>query len=73
MPSGAKIVTIDWHFERSRPDMVTPFLDLQMLAACEGGRERSPAEVHTLMAGAGLRPGTVRHAGLNMLVEGIAP
>jgi hypothetical protein len=72
MPSGAKVVTIDWHFDRSRPDIVTPLLDLQMLAACEGGRERSPGEVHALMRDAGLRPGPVRHAGLNMLVEGIA-
>jgi hypothetical protein len=72
MPSGAKVVTIDWHLDRSRPDIVTPLLDLQMLAACEGGRERSPDEVHALMRDAGLRPGPVRHAGLNMLVEGIA-
>ena len=40
---------------------------------CEGGRERSPHEVHALMRDAGLKPGRVRHAGLMMLVEGIAP
>ncbi len=43
-----------------------------MLVACEGGRERSPEEVHGLMGEAGLTPGRVRHAGLHMVVEGIA-
>jgi hypothetical protein len=28
--------------------------------------------VHALMAAAGLAPGRVRHAGLQMLVEGVA-
>jgi hypothetical protein len=73
MPSGAKVVTIDPHHEKSRPDSVTPMMDLLMLVCCEGGRERSPHEVHALMRDAGLKPGRVRHAGLMMLVEGIAP
>jgi hypothetical protein len=41
-------------------------------AECEGGRERSPAEVHELMQAAGIVPGRVRHAGVHMLVEGTA-
>ena len=48
-------------------------LDLLMLVCCEGGRERSPQEIHALMRDAGLKPGRVRHTGFTMLVEGIAP
>jgi hypothetical protein len=47
-------------------------MDLLMLACCEGGRERSPQEVHALMRD-GLKPGRVRRAGVMMLVEGVAP
>ena len=73
MPSGSKLVTIDWHHERGRPNASTPVCDILMVACCEGGRERSPQEVHDLMRDAGLTPGRVRHHGLTMLVEGIAP
>jgi hypothetical protein len=73
MPSGSKLVTIDWHHERGRPNASTPVADILMVACCEGGRERSPQEVHGLMRDAGLTPGRVRHHGLSMLVEGIAP
>ena len=73
MPSGSRVVTIDVHHERSRPDGFTPMLDLLMLVCCEGGRERSPQEIHALMRDAGLKPGRVRHTGFTMLVEGIAP
>ncbi|GAB7146682.1 hypothetical protein LRC484719_53190 [Mycobacterium riyadhense] len=48
-------------------------LDAHMLTTCEGGRERSPHQVHALMREAGLRPGRVRHFGPTMLVEAIAP
>jgi hypothetical protein len=47
--------------------------DVMMMVICEGGRERSPEEVHELMRKAGLRPGRVRHCGLTMLVEAVAP
>jgi hypothetical protein len=73
MPSGSKLVTIDHHHETGRPNASTPLADVLMLACCEGGRERSPQEVHDLMRDAGLQPGRVRHSGLTMLVEGIAP
>jgi SAM-dependent methyltransferase len=72
MPPGAKVVVIDQHRAPSRPNAATSMTDLHMLVACEGGRERSPGEVHELMAAAGLRRGRVRHAGLHMFVEGIA-
>jgi hypothetical protein len=73
MPSGSKLVTIDWHHESGRPNASTSMCDILMVACCEGGRERSPQQVHALMADAGLIPGRVRHSGLTMLVEGIAP
>ena len=73
MPSGSRLVTIDWHHESGRPNATTPVCDLLMVACCEGGRERSPQQVHDLMRDAGLKPGRVRHSGLTMLVEAVAP
>ncbi|OBA90872.1 hypothetical protein A5662_22435 [Mycobacteriaceae bacterium 1482268.1] len=73
MPSGSRLVTIDWHHERGRPNASTPVADILMVACCEGGRERSPQQVHDLMRDVGLTPGRVRHYGLTMLVEGVAP
>ncbi len=72
MPAGSRIVTIDQHLEHCRPSPVSSLADLLMLVECEGGRERSPAEVHGLMRDAGIVPGRVRHAGLHMVVEGVA-
>jgi hypothetical protein len=72
MPSGSKVVAIDQHLEPGRPSPVTSMVDLLMLVECEGGRERSPEQVHRLMGEAGLAAGRVRHAGLHMVVEGIA-
>lgn len=71
MPPGASVVTIDQSFDRARPSSVTSMVDLHMLVECDGGRERSPREVHELMRDAGLRPGRIRHANLHMLVEGV--
>jgi O-methyltransferase domain len=73
MPSGSKLVAIDVHHESGKPNALTPMLDVLMLATCEGGRERSPQQVHDLMRAAGLIPRRVRHFGPTMLVEAIAP
>ena len=72
MPAGARVVVIDQNLDPARPNPITPVVDLHMLVECEGGRERSPREVHALMADAGLRPGRVRRTDLHMLVEGVA-
>ncbi len=72
MPSGSKVIAIDQHLEPGRPSPVTSMVDLLMLVECEGGRERSPKQIQELMAKAGLTPGRVRHAGLHMVVEGLA-
>lgn len=73
MPAGSRLVTIDLHHDRGRPNSQTPMGDIMMMVVCEGGRERSPEEVHGLMRKAGLRPGRVRHCGITMLVEAVAP
>jgi hypothetical protein len=65
-------VAIDQSLDPDHPNPITPMVDLHMLVECEGGRERSPEEVHALMRDADLVPGSVRHAGLHMLVEGVA-
>ena len=72
MPPGARIVCIDQRLDRDRPSPISSLVDLHMLVVCEGGRERSPHDVHELMYSVGLRPGRVRHSGLHMLVEGVA-
>jgi O-methyltransferase domain len=72
MSPGSRIVAIDQHLERNRPSQLSSMVDLMMLVECEGGRERSPGEVLGLMRDAGLIPGRVRHAGLHMVVEGVA-
>jgi hypothetical protein len=72
MPIGSRVVVIDQHHESNRPSPLSSMTDLLMLVECEGGRERSPDEVHGLMRDAGLTPGRVRHAGLQMLVEAVA-
>lgn len=71
MPHGAKVVAIDLQLEPGRPDSIASMSDLHMLVECEGGRERSPREVHALMRDAGLQAGQVRHAGMHALVEGV--
>jgi hypothetical protein len=72
MPAGSRVVVIDLHLEPNRPSPLSSMTDLLMLVECEGGRERSPAEVHGLMRDAEITPGRVRHAGLHMVVEGVA-
>lgn len=72
MPSGSKLVTIDLHHESGRLNTVSAIIDVLMLVSCQGGRERSPQQVHALMRDAGLLPGRVRHFGPTMLVEAIA-
>ena len=73
MPSGSTLVTIDLHHEARHPNALTCTTDVLMLATCEGGRERSPQQIHALMRAAGLIPGRVRHFGPTMLVEATAP
>lgn len=72
MRAGSRVVAIDQHLDPGRPSPISSMADLLMLVECEGGRERSPEHVHSLMGAARIAPGRVRHSGLHMLVEGIA-
>jgi len=72
MAPGARLVVVEQRQERNHPHAFASLVDLQMLTQCEDGRERSPAELARLLAGAGLRPGRVERAGAAVLVEGVA-
>lgn len=72
MRPGERLVVVEHHLDRGRPNGFVSMLDMLMLVQTDGGRERSPAELHRLMQDAGFEPGSVRHSGLGMLVEGIA-
>jgi hypothetical protein len=73
MPAGARLLVIE---QLQDPNTAHPFVtvtDLQMLTQCEGGRERSPAELQALLTGVGLRPGRVERTGISAVVEGTKP
>ncbi|MEE6140571.1 methyltransferase [Mycobacterium sp. 050128] len=73
MPPGSRLVTIDMHHGPGQLNTVSAMADVLMLVSCQGGRERSPQQVHALMGDVGLIPGRVRHYGPTMLVEALAP
>jgi hypothetical protein len=72
MPAGSKVVSVGLDRELGRPNVVSSLVDIHMLVVCDGGRERSASELHGLMQDVGLRPGRIRHAGAQTLVEGVA-
>lgn len=72
MPAGARVVLVEALQDRNRVEPITSVVDLHMLTQCDGGRQRSVAELNALLRAAGLRPGEVRHTGGPALVEGIA-
>jgi hypothetical protein len=59
MAPGATIVVIELVQERNRASYPTSLTDLQMMVACDGGRERSVPELQALLRTAGLTPGPV--------------
>jgi hypothetical protein len=56
MPSGSRLVVIEYLQPRHRPNPFSPLLDLHTLTQRDGGRLRSQAELAALLSGAGLRP-----------------
>jgi O-methyltransferase domain len=72
MPPGGRLVLVEALQERNEPDPVASLIDVHMLTQCEGGRQRSVAELHALLGGAGLRPGRIERTFGPALVEGIA-
>ena len=72
MPAGARIVLVERLQERNVADPLVSFVDVHMLAQCDGGRQRSAAELHALLRDAGFEPGAVRQTAGPALVEGVA-
>ena len=58
--------------DRNRPHPMASLEDLQMLTQCDGGRQRSIAELHALLRAADLQPGAVIETAGPALVEGVA-
>jgi hypothetical protein len=56
MPSGSKLVVVEYLQDRNRPNPYSPLLDLHTLTQRDGGRLRSVDELSTLLTSAGLRP-----------------
>ncbi|AFM19951.1 O-methyltransferase [Mycolicibacterium chubuense NBB4] len=56
MPTGSKLLVIEYLQQRNRPNPFSPLLDLHTLTQRDGGRLRSVAELSDLLIGAGLRP-----------------
>lgn len=52
---GARIILVEQLVERHSQDPLATFVDLQMMIACDEGRERSLDEFKALLAGAGFR------------------
>ena len=72
MGPGARLLLVEALQERNQPDPIASLIDVHMLTQCEGGRQRSVAELHALLKGAGLRPGRVERTFGPALVEGVA-
>jgi hypothetical protein len=72
MPRGSKLLLVEDLQERNKPSPTASLTDVQMLTQTDDGRQRSAAELHALLAAAGLRPGTVHRTAGPALVEGVA-
>jgi len=72
MPAGARLVLVETLIEPGDADPVASLIDVQMLTQCDGGRQRSAAELRALLGAAGLTPGRVRDTGTVAMVEGVA-
>jgi hypothetical protein len=72
MPPGSRLVLVENLQETNVPDPVGSMVDIQMLTQTDGGRQRSVAELHALLADADLRPGEVHLTAGPALVEGLA-
>ena len=73
MPRGSRLVVVEQTIDRNEADPIAAAIDLHMLTQCDGGRQRSVAELQELLRAAGLRPGAVHETGGPTLIEGLAP
>jgi len=69
---GARVVLVETTQEPHAPHPFAAFEDLQMLTQCDGGRQRSVAELQALLGAAGFAAGSVRETLSHTLVEGVA-
>lgn len=72
MAPGARLVLVETLLDPDDPDPIATRIDLHMLTQCDGGRQRSAAELRALMTAAGMRPGGVHRAGTTAMIEGVA-
>jgi O-methyltransferase len=72
MEPGQRVVLCETLLEPNDPDYVASLMDVQMLTQCDGGRQRSEAELHRLLRGAGFQPGQTHRTAGPALVEGTA-
>lgn len=71
MPPGATLVIIEYLQERDVPTYPASVNDLQMAVICDGGRERSRAELQGLLRSAGFVPTSAHVSGAGLgLVAG---
>jgi hypothetical protein len=70
-PAGARVVLVEMLLERDGRDPIVAYEDLHMLTQCDGGRQRSAAEVQGLLREAGLTPGAVRRTAGPALVDAV--
>jgi hypothetical protein len=68
MAKGARLLIIEGDQAQNQAHARFSMLDVQMLVATEGGRERSGAEIAHLLADADLHPRHVRHTGTDLVV-----
>jgi O-methyltransferase domain len=74
MPSGAKLVVIEGVQDHNSPHPRFSMVDLQMLVATDGGRERSVTQLLHLVSAAGFNPGRARRTATDLvLLEAIKP
>jgi O-methyltransferase domain len=74
MPASAALIVIEGAQPRNSPHPRFSMIDLQMLVAADGGRERSIPELERLIAATGLRPGRTRRTATGLaLLEATKP
>ncbi|MCW2601559.1 MAG: O-methyltransferase [Frankiales bacterium] len=68
MPNGSRLLTIEGDQEPSDVHNRFSMIDLVMLVATEGGKERSRQELTELIANSGLRPGRLRTSATDLML-----
>lgn len=72
MAPGARVLLVESLLARDDTASVAAFADLQMMIACDEGRERSREEFAALLDATGFRLGRVWPTATDSLVEGVA-